>query len=131
MINETKDIIIINSFLSKFNTCISDIGVYSKYLVYCDNEDTIGFLNYDLMYDRAEIVYIYIDEKKRRKHIASYLLDYLFEECSKNNCTNITLEVKQSNIGAIKFYESKDFKSVSKRKNYYEKEDGILMMKEM
>lgn len=131
MIKETKDIDVINSFLSNFDTAIDSIGVYSKYIIYYINEEQVGFLNYDLIYDRVEIEYIFVNESSRRKNIASLLMNYLFEDCNKNKCTNITLEVKQSNITAIKFYESKDFKKIAKREKYYKDEDGILMIREM
>lgn len=131
MIKETTDIFLINSFLNKFDTCIDNIGVYSKYIIYYIDEEEVGFLNYDLIYDRIEIDYIFVNERNRRNNIASFLLDYLLEQCKKNKCNSITLEVKKSNIGAIKFYKSKEFKEVAIREKYYENEDGILMIKEM
>lgn len=131
MIKESKNIEIINSFLSNFNTSINKLGVYSKYIVYYINDEEVGFLNYDIIYDRVEIEYIFVKEKDRRKNIASFLMNYLFEECNRHKCINITLEVRESNIIAINFYESQGFKKIAKREKYYENEDGILMMKEM
>jgi ribosomal-protein-alanine N-acetyltransferase len=131
MIKESKNIEIINSFLSNFNTSINKLGVYSKYIVYYINDEEVGFLNYDIIYDRVEIEYIFVKEKDRRKNIASFLMNYLFEECNRHKCINITLEVRESNIIAINFYESQGFKKIAKRDKYYKNEDGILMMKEM
>jgi len=131
MIKETKNIEIINSFLSNFNTSINNLGVYSKYIIYYINDEEVGFLNYDIIYDRVEIEYIFVKEKDRRNNIASFLMNYLFEECNMRKCINITLEVRESNITAIKFYESQGFKKIVKREKYYKNEDGILMMKEM
>ena len=131
MIKEITDIDLINNFLSKFDFSISNIGVYSKYYIYTENEEFIGFINYDIIYDRAEIEFIYTVEKYRRKNIASKLLDNMVEKCKKNNCKNITLEVRESNIPAISFYEKKGFKKVSIRSNYYKDENGILMIKEL
>ncbi len=131
MIKETIDIDLINSFLIKFDASIDHVGVYSKYIAYYINDQAVGFLSYDLIYDRAEIEYIFVDEKNRRRNIASLLMDYLFEDCGKHNCINVTLEVKETNKIAIKFYESKEFREVSKREKYYNDEDGILMIREM
>ena len=131
MIKESKNIEIINSFLSNFNTSINKLGVYSKYIVYYINDEEVGFLNYDIIYDRVEIEYIFVKEKDRRKNIASLLMNYLFEECNRHKCINITLEVRESNIIAINFYESQGFKKIAKRDKYYKNEDGLLMMKEM
>lgn len=131
MIKETRDIDVINSFLSYFNISIDILGVYSKYIVYYIEDEIVGFLNYDIIYDRAEIEYIFVNEKNRRENIASSLINYLFEDCNKNNCKNVTLEVRESNVVAINFYKSRDFKKVAKREKYYKDEDGILMIREM
>ena len=69
--------------------------------------DIKGILVYELIYDRAEIDYIIVDENYRRKGIATKLLNYLE---TNNNLYNITLEVRESNIDAIKFYEKNGFK---------------------
>lgn len=131
MIKETNDLDIINSFLSNFDISIDNLGVYSKYIIYYINDEEVGFLNYDIIYDRVEIEYIFVKEKERRKNIASFLMNHLFEECSKHKCINITLEVRESNVTAINFYEIQGFKKIAKRDRYYKDEDGILMMKEM
>ena len=44
---------------------------------------------------------------------------------------NITLEVRESNKEAINFYLKNGFKEVTRRKNYYKEEDGILMIKNL
>lgn len=131
MIKETSDVQLINSFLKQFDTAILDVGVYSKYLVYYNDNVAVGFISYDLIYDRIEIEYIFVDPKNRRNNIASFLMDYVFNEAKKNNCFNITLEVRESNTGAIKFYNTKGFNEIAKRSNYYNNENAILMIREM
>ena len=43
----------------------------------------------------------------------------------------ISLEVRETNLGARRFYERQGFKSVAIRKNYYSNGDNaILMVKE-
>ena len=83
------------------------------------------------MYDRIEIEYIYTNLDYRNQNIASKLLNYLIELGVDNNCSNITLEVRCSNVNAINFYEKNGFKKVSIRKNYYNGEDGILMIRKL
>lgn len=131
MIKETNDVKLINSFLKHFDTAIEEIGVYSKYLVYYIDNEAVGFLSYDLIYDRIEIEYIFVDPNNRRNNIASFLMDYVFNEAKKNECSNITLEVRESNTGAISFYNINGFKEVAKRSNYYNNENAILMIREM
>ena len=129
---ELNDIAVINSFLEKFGQSIKKIDVpFKKYIGFEIDDEIISFLNYSLIYERIEIEYIYTLEKYRNKNIASKLLEYHIDLGISNNCTNITLEVRKSNISAINFYKKNGFKSVSIRKKYYDTEDGILMLREL
>ena len=130
MIQEIKDINIINEKLSNFNTSVKEIGVYTKYYGYVDNDSIVGFLSFDFIYDRAEINYIFVEKDYRQQGIATKLLNYMLDICD-NECKNITLEVKESNKSAIKFYLKNGFIEVARREKYYQDEDGILMIKEM
>lgn len=104
---------------------------FSKIYIYEENRNICGFINYSIIYDRAEINYIYVDEKYRNKHIASKLLDFMINDCVNNNCNNITLEVAENNIKGISLYTKYGFEKKAIRKNYYKECDGILMMKEL
>jgi len=132
MIKELNDIELINNFLKEFNQSIINLDdPFKKYIGFEIDCRIVSFLNYSLMYDRIEIEYIYTLKDYRNKNIATKLLEYLIDLGIKNNCLNITLEVRCSNISAIKFYEKNGFKKVSIRKNYYNNEDGILMLREL
>lgn len=124
-----NDINEINNLLEIFDYNIESSiknNDFFKCIVY-DDDEVKGVLVYDLIYDRIEIEYIIVNEKYRRQGIANQLLKYLIEQ--NNNIDNITLEVRSSNIPAIKLYENNGFEKVAIRKNYYKTEDGILMMK--
>ncbi len=132
MIEELNDIIIINRFLHKFNQSIVKLDdPFKKYLAYKQDNLFVGFLNYSLIYDRIEIEYIYVNSSYRNKGIASNLINYLVAIGYKNNCTNITLEVRKSNTEAIYLYKKNNFIDVAVRKNYYNNEDGILMLRKL
>ena len=83
----------------------------------------IGYLYYSDIYDRVEINQIEIEENHRNCGKGSLLLKELTETVDKN----ITLEVREDNLPAIKLYEKFNFKKVAIRKNYYNGVDGILM----
>ena len=102
---------------------------FTHTLVYTENNNVLGFLIYDVLYEKVEIVYIFVLEKCRNKGIAKSLLNHLISICSEKE--NITLEVKADNINAINLYKSFDFKSVAIRKKYYNGIDGILMEKKL
>lgn len=128
---ELIDIEQINNLLNEFDyNLLNNINTneFLKAIVYIDNKIK-GVLVYDLIYDRIEIEYIIVDSNYRRQGIANNLLNYLIEQ--NRNVKNITLEVKSSNIPAIKLYENSGFKKIAIRKKYYKDEDGILMMKKI
>ena len=124
-----KDFAVVNRLLSEFNYCLDKESFkndFLKVLVY-EEEFIKGILLYQYLYDRIEIDYIIVDNKYRNLGIATNLLKYL--ENKHKNIYNITLEVRESNLNAINFYLKNGFKEVTKRKNYYKDEDGILMIK--
>ena len=104
-------------------------NVYTNWYIYEINNIIVGFINYDTIYDKAQIEYIFVDEKYRQSNIATQLLKKMIEDLVSKNIKNITLEVRIDNNQAIKFYEKNGFEKVSIRKNYYKGTDGILMLK--
>mgnify|MGYP004574599297 CR=1 FL=1 len=113
-------------FLLENKINIIDNDPFSKFIVCLENDEIIGFLSYSIIYERAEINYIFVLESYRGKTVASKMLDYIIKTCKI--CDNITLEVRKSNNIAISLYKKYGFKEVATRKNYYNDEDGILMM---
>lgn len=92
---------------------------------YVINDEIIGCLVYEYIYDRIEIDYIYVDVNYRCKKIASKLLESILSF----DVSNISLEVREDNIPAIKLYEKFSFEIVGKRKKYYGNKDGLLMVR--
>ena len=118
-----------NILLSNFNYKLTEAD-FNKVFFNClaSVDDKInGIMVYNLFYDRIEIEYIIVLEEYRKNGIGSKLLS----EIEKENINNITLEVRESNITAISFYEKNGYKIEAIRKNYYGNEDGYLMMKEI
>jgi ribosomal-protein-alanine N-acetyltransferase len=67
----------------------------------------------------------------RRRGIATELMNNILAEFKEKGCTLLYLEVRISNLDAIKFYERFGFKISSFRRKYYTSpiEDGALMMR--
>lgn len=101
---------------------------FLRIVVYKENNEIIGYLNYSIIYDKVEINNIYVSPKTRNCGVGTKLLHYLFEQCQ--SCKNITLEVKKDNKTAISLYKKFGFKECAIRKNYYNGTDGILMVYE-
>lgn len=104
---------------------------FTNYLTYLVNGEPVAFINYYIMYERAEIININVLEEYQNQKIASKLLEYMVDECISHNVKSITLEVKETNIKAIHLYEKFDFSKVAVRRKYYQGIDGILMEKEL
>lgn len=100
---------------------------FLKSFVYFSDNIPVGLISYSLIYDRIELEYIWVMDKFRKEGIASKLMDKMFTE----NVKNVTLEVRVSNVAAIRLYEKYGFKIVSIRNNYYGNENGYLMIREM
>lgn len=127
MIKEiTSSSLELKKFLSENKINLIDNNPFSNFIVYLEDDKIIGILSYSIIYERAEINYIFVLESYRGKKIASKLLNYMIQICKI--CDNITLEVRKSNNIAILLYKKYGFKEVAIRENYYNDEDGVLMM---
>ena len=106
-------------------------NVFTKYFIYVQKSNIIGYVNYYDLYDRFELSYIYVVENMRNHGIASKMLEHLIDVGKNKNIDNITLEVSNQNMDAIKLYTKYEFKEVAIRTNYYDGNDGILMERKM
>ena len=129
---------LMNSFDFLFSTIfsykINDDFVnnsFTKYFIYLEKSNIIGFVNYYDLYERFEIANIYVLEDYRHKGIASSLITKVIDVGKQKNIENITLEVKKDNDAAIALYKKFDFLPVAVRSKYYNGVDGILMERMM
>lgn len=104
---------------------------FTQYYVYKKENQIVGFINYDIIYERAELIYIAVLKEEQKQGIGSKLLQSMIEECEGQQLENITLEVSVENTEAIQLYQKFGFKKVATRKKYYQGVDGILMEKEL
>jgi len=104
----------------------------NKLKLYKDNYE-LGFLEYQIPADEAQIIHIEIDEKYRRQGYGKKLLKAFIDKTigGNSNCrlSYIILEVRRSNNAAINLYKKAGFKQIDLRKGYYNdpKEDGVIM----
>lgn len=122
-VNKNNIDILSNTFVDKdYILRELDMNPFAKVLV-LKEKNVIGYLYYSDIYDRIEINQIEIEINHRNCGKGHKLLKELTTSVDKN----ITLEVNQENIPAIKLYEKNGFKKVAIRKGYYNGVDGILM----
>ena len=115
------------------NKVIYDIenNPFTNYYIYRIEGKIVAYINYQVMYERSELININVLEEFQNKGIASLLMEYMFRDLKNKNTLDITLEVRIDNIKAINLYKKYDFKEISIRKGYYQGIDGILMKKEL
>lgn len=101
---------------------------YSIYKVLIINDEIIGFYGIWITFDNAEVITIAVNKDYQGKGYGQVMMDDILNECKVKDVINLTLEVRVSNIKAIKLYERNYFKNATLRKNYYPNgEDAYLM----
>lgn len=103
--------------------------IYNRTIIALDNNKIVGFIIYALIYDRCELIDLYVDKSYRRKGIANELINIMLDNTKE--CINISLEVRKDNVEAYNLYSKFGFRTVSVRENYYNGIDAYLMVKEV
>ena len=93
--------------------------------------EIFGYLIASRVLDEGELLRIAVSPDNRVRGVGRALTRAMMEE--NPGTKTWRLDVRVSNYGAIKLYESLGFKAVIRRRDYYEKptEDGIMMMLEV
>jgi ribosomal-protein-alanine N-acetyltransferase len=93
--------------------------------------NVVGYICTRYVLDEGHILNLAVHKDFRRRGIATKLMNRVLEELKKNDCHLLYLEVRVSNLDAIKFYERFGFKVASFRRKYYlsPNEDAALMMR--
>jgi len=104
---------------------------YVKLCTYSVDKKIVGIIEYQDIYDRFELNNIYVLPEYRNSGIASILMEYMINQGSDKKIKNITLEVREDNVSAIRLYDKYKFIKKAVRQNYYGNCNGILMEKEM
>lgn len=107
------------------------LNPFLRFLLLYDKDKIIGYLRFDILYEKVELTYIYINDEYRNKGYASLLVKALITFCKESKIENITLEVNKLNSNAIALYKKFGFVDVAIRKAYYHGIDGILMERKM
>lgn len=105
-------------------------NLLSAFLVALDDSGkVVGYAGVQVILDEGYITNVAVRPECRRQGIAAKLLQVFLDFARANQLAFLTLEVRASNYDAIALYGSRGFRSVGRRKNYYEhpKEDAIIM----
>ena len=96
------------------------------YLMYLYEEDNLikGFIICNHLYEKMEILLLFVKDEYRNLGIGKKLVEYLY-----NLSKIITLEVSVENYPALHLYEKLGFKEVGRRPKYYKGIDALIMEK--
>ncbi|MGE6810313.1 MULTISPECIES: ribosomal protein S18-alanine N-acetyltransferase [unclassified Pseudoalteromonas] len=117
------------------NTMSSCIGGRYFNLAAFNGDTMVGFYIGEKAGPDFTLMDICVAPSEQGKGIAKQLLNQFIDYGEQQNAENLFLEVRESNIPAIKLYENAGFIEMSVRKNYYPSdnpakngfEDAILM----
>ncbi len=104
---------------------------FTNYYTYLVDNKPVAFINYFIMYERAELININVEENFQNRGIASILLDHMIKDCAQKKVNSITLEVNTTNQKALHLYQKFGFTQIAIRKGYYQGTDAVLMEKEL
>lgn len=95
-----------------------------------ERERLAGYLVCSRYDDLWHLMNVAVDPSRRREGIATELIETLFERTRSDS--RIVLEVRVSNLSAIRMYERFGFRSAGVRRRYYHDndEDALIMRRE-
>jgi ribosomal-protein-alanine N-acetyltransferase len=90
----------------------------------------VGYLGYWLIVDEAHISTIAVAPNLRRRGIGSQLLKVALRSAAMHGADRVSLEVRESNKGAIAMYARLGFERHSRKPKYYRDngEDALVMI---
>ncbi|MDD6727790.1 MAG: ribosomal protein S18-alanine N-acetyltransferase [Eubacteriales bacterium] len=99
----------------------------SHFYVAVEDGKAVGYMGLQIFSGEGYVTNVAVLPKYRKRGIALALL----EKAMENEMDFITLEVRESNLPAIKLYEKVGFENMGIRPNFYEnpKENAIIMTK--
>ncbi len=100
------------------------IGMVAEY-----DEHVVGFMIYELHKTRLHILNFAVHPEFRRCHIGLQMVSKLCSKLSYQRRTQISLEVRETNLEAQLFFRGQGFRAINVLRGYYEDspEDAYLM----
>ena len=99
---------------------------------FLETGELVGYAFVSRYVDAWHVMNVAVDPALRRNGIATDLLQRLFEITAADQRRGYTLEVRVSNLDAIRLYEQLGFEARGIRRGYYtdNREDALIMWRE-
>jgi ribosomal-protein-alanine N-acetyltransferase len=91
------------------------------------NKTVIGYYIISLVKDEMEILNIAVCQKFRNKSFGKGILTNILNIANTKKIKSVFLEVRESNITALKLYKKFGFNEVGLRKKYYKTENALIL----
>jgi len=101
----------------------------ARYLVIADNGKVVGYAGMWIILDEAHVTNIALRPEYRGRGLGRALLGEMISVARRLGAVRMTLEVRRSNLTALRMYTSMGFVSCGVRPRYYSDsgEDAIIM----
>lgn len=97
------------------------------------NGKLVAFVVYAIILDEAELLSMAVSPDHQHQGLGAMLLESVITHAKRKRVEKLHLELRQSNMPALKLYSKYGFEQVGERKAYYpgsqpgEREDAVLM----
>ncbi len=93
------------------------------------DDEVVGFMIYELHKNRLHLLNFSVSPTCRRSAIGRTMIEKLSSKLSYDRRNRITLEVRETNLGAQLFFKELGFRAISVLRDFYEDttEDAYLM----
>ena len=104
----------------------------STFFVAVFQNNVIGYYGFLHILDELHILNVAVDPTFRQKGVGTKLIAHLIEKAHALSARAVTLEVRESNLSAIRLYEKFGFASAGVRPHYYtDKENALIYWLEL
>lgn len=105
---------------------------YNSWTLHDDAGALVGYFLLMAVVDEAHLLNVAVAKPRQREGLGRYLLDKVVSCARGLSLESILLEVRPSNLRALKVYEQYGFAEIGRRKAYYpahngQREDAIVM----
>ena len=102
---------------------------FACYIVALEDAEIIGFGGCWISFEEAQVTNIALTSAQRGRGLGKVLMTRLMCAVAARGAERMTLEVRPSNMPALRLYERLGFTAIGVRKKYYQDndEDAILM----
>ena len=97
---------------------------YSAWVITNTLGEVLSYSFMTMAVGEAHVLNICVDPQQQRRGLGLFMMQHLVKLARAANCTIVLLEVRKSNKGAFRLYDSLGFQRLGLRKNYYPAQDG-------